>query len=145
MARQTLNYSVTDDGRDAGKIYVLTEMSASQGERWAIRALMALMAGNVDIPDGYDQMGVAGLAEVGMKMLTGLKWEVAEPLLDEMWQCVKFMPDPSKPHIIRALFEEDIEEISTRLKLRAELLKMHADFLRAVAPSIFNGETTASK
>lgn len=143
MARQTANYTVTDDGRDRGKVFVITEMPASKAESWAMRALLALMAGGVEVPDGFERMGMAGMAEVGLRALTGLKWEVAEPLLAEMWGCVQIMPDPSKPHVVRALIEEDIEEVVTRIKLRAEVWKLHTDFLKAVAPSI-SGQAAAA-
>lgn len=123
--RQTINYTVTDDNRDKGKVFVLTEMSASQGEAWAIRALLAIMANNASIPEGFEQYGFAGLAEIGLRGLVGLKWEVAEPLLAEMMSCVTIMPDPSKPHVVRPLIESDIEEIQTRIKLRAEVWKLH--------------------
>lgn len=136
MARATTNYTVSDDGRDRGKTFVLTEMPASKAESWAMRALLALMSGDVELPDGFERMGMAGMAEVGIRALSGLTWEVAEPLLDEMMACVQFMPDPSKPHVVRALFEEDIEEVSTRIKLRAEVWKLHTGFLKAVA--LFN-------
>jgi hypothetical protein len=121
MARATLNYKVTDEGRDKDKVFVLTELPASKAESWAMRAILALMAGGVE-----------------------LKWEVAEPLLAEMWQCVQIMPDPSKTHIIRNLIEEDIEEIATRVKLRAEVWKLHTGFLKAVAPSISGGSPAAA-
>lgn len=68
------------------------------------------MAGGVEIPEGFERMGMAAMAEVGIKALAGLKWEVAEPLLAEMWSCVQIMPDSSKPHIVRNLIEEDIED-----------------------------------
>jgi len=101
-----------------------------------MRALLALMASGVEVPEGFDRMGMAAMAEVGIRALSGLKWETAEPLLLEMWECVQFMPDPSKPHVVRKLIEEDIEEIATRVKLRAEVWKLHTGFLKAVAPSI---------
>lgn len=145
MARNTLNYTVTDEGRDKGKTFVLTEMPASMAESWAMRALLALLANNADIPPGIERAGMAGMAEVGIKALSGLKWEVAEPLLDEMWSCVQIMPDPSKPHVVRPLIEEDIEEITTRVKLRAEVWKLHTGFLKAVAPSTFGGSPAAAK
>jgi hypothetical protein len=136
MSRKTENYKVIDEGRDCGKVFVLTEMPASRAEAWAMRALFALLANNADIPPGIASMGMAGMAQIGIKALSGLRWEVAEPLLAEMWSCVQIMPDPSKPHIVRPLIEEDIEELMTRVKLRAEVWKLHAGFLKAVAPSI---------
>jgi flagellar motor component MotA len=84
------------------------------------------------------------MAEMGIKALVGLKWEVAEPLLAEMWSCVQIMPDPTKPHVIRNLIEEDIEEITTRIKLRAEVWKLHTGFLKAVVHSISEGSRPAA-
>lgn len=133
MARSTLNYTVQDAGRDMGKVFVITEMSASRAEAWATRAILALMASGVHVPEGFDKMGMAAMAEIGLKALSGLKWEIAEPLLAEMWECVQIIPDPSRMHIVRNLIEEDIEEVPTRVKLRGEVWKLHTGFLKAVA------------
>lgn len=133
MARTTVNYTVTDDNRDHGKTFVITEMPASQGEAWAARALLALMGSGVQMPEGFEHAGMAGMAELGIKALAGLKWEVAEPLLAEMFECIKIMPDPSKPQVVRNLIEQDIEEITTRVKLRTEVWKLHTGFLKAAA------------
>lgn len=134
MARKIVTYTVTDEGRDQGKVFQLTEMPASQGEAWGIRALLALMNSGVNIPEGFENAGMAGIAEVGVTALGKLQWQVAEPLFAEMWECVKFIPDPSNPkRIVRDLIEQDIEEIQTRLKLRWEVLNMHVDFSKAVA------------
>jgi hypothetical protein len=144
MARAVSNYTVDDEGRDKGKTFVLTEMPASRAESWAMRAILALMGGNPDIPEGFEAMGMAGMAEVGLRALGGLKWETAEPLMAEMWACVQIMPDPTRPHVVRALIEEDIEEISTRIKLRAEVFKLHVGFLKAAAPSLYGKISAAA-
>jgi hypothetical protein len=136
MARKSINYKVTDEGRDKGKVFVLTEMSAAQAEKWAMKALLAVISSGVDLPPGFESMGMAGMAEVGIKALAGLRWEIAEPLLDEMWGCVQVMPSTDKPHVIRPLIDQDIEEIITRIKIRAEIWKLHIDFLKAVAPLV---------
>ena len=128
MSRKTINYTVSDNNRDKGKVFVLTEMSAVKAETWAIKALLALMNSGVDIPDGSETMGMAAMAELGLKAISGLKWEIAEPLLQEMMDCVQFMPEPRTPHIVRALFDEDIEEVATRVKLRLEVWKLHINF-----------------
>ena len=44
-----------------------------------MRALLALMASGVEVPEGFDRMGMAGMAEIGIRALSGLKWEVADP------------------------------------------------------------------
>lgn len=131
MARKVATYVVTDDNRDKGKKFIITEMPASQGEAWATRALLALIAGGVEMPHGFEHLGMAGMAEVGLKALGHLKYEVAEPLLAEMMGCVEIQPDPNNAALTRQIFEEDIEEISTRIKLRAEVWKLHTGFLSA--------------
>ncbi len=137
MVRKVVTYTVPDEGRDKGKVFQITEMDASRGEAWATKALLALMNGNVDVPPGFEKMGMAAMVEMGIRSLTGLKWEVAEPLLAEMLSCVAIIPDPTRPAVFRNLIEDDIEEIATRIKLRAEVWKMHADFLQAVDLSSF--------
>jgi len=135
MARNTANITITDDTRDKGKVYVLTEMPSAKSESWAARAIMAMIKSGIQLPPGFDRLGMAGLAEVGLQSISGLKWEDAEPLLKEMLDCVQIMPDPTKPHVVRALMvDDDIEELSTRIKLRAEVWKLHVGFLKAVAP-----------
>ncbi len=145
MARKTATVTISDEGRDRDKVFFLTELPASRAEAWAYRALLALIAGGVEVPDGFERMGMAGMAEMGIRALSSLKWEVAEPLLAEMWECVRIIPDPSKPQIVRNLIEEDVEEITTRLKLRAEVWALHADFLKAVAPSLMASAKTTAK
>lgn len=130
--RGTAKVTISDEGRDKGKVFIITEMPASQSESWALRAILALMAGGVDLPEGFERMGMAGMAELGIKALAGLRWEVAEPLLAEMWQCVTIQPNPDDARIVRDLIEQDVEELATRIKLRAEVWNLHAGFLKAV-------------
>lgn len=128
MARKTLTITIDTAGRDKGKVFVLTEMPASQAERWALRALSALASSGVEVPDDLRDAGFAGIARLGIQAFGNLPWEKAEPLLDEMFRCVQVQPSPK---VVRDLIEDDIEEIATRLKLRMELFKLHADFLQA--------------
>ena len=126
--RKDATIVITDDGRDKGKTYVLTEMPAAKVEKWAFRAFLALAKAGVDVPDDIATAGVAGLAEFGLKGLSGLSFEDAEPLLDEMMTCVTMCPDRRHPEVVRALVESDIEEIATCIRLRAEVFKLHVNF-----------------
>lgn len=147
--RKTSTFTIPrdDPGRDKGKTFLLTEMSASKGEAWAMRVLLALMGSNVQLPEDFETLGMAALAELGMKALAQLRWETAEPLLLEMMECVQFVGDPMKAAATtRPLWDSDgqpnpngdydIEEVATRLKLRMEVWKLHMGFLEAVAPSL---------
>lgn len=123
MARKTAEFTATQ-GRDKGKTYVLTEMSSYAAERWAIRAFMALAKSGVDVPEDVQELGMAGIARLGLKALGGANFEDAEPLLEEMFQCVKFKASAA----VRDLVEDDIEEVATRLQLRREVFGLHVDF-----------------
>jgi hypothetical protein len=126
--RKTATVTVDLDGRDNGKQFLLTEMPASQGEKWAMRAMLALTKSGVDVPEEVMASGWAGIAILGIKSLAGVSFGEAEPLMDEMFRCVQFIPNPANPSVIRPLIEDDIDEIATRAWLRGEVLHLHTGF-----------------
>jgi len=131
MARNETFFTQGAAGRDQGKVFHITEMSASQAEWWALRALMAMGRAGVEVPDNLREMGMAALALEGLKAISCIPPDEAKPLLDELMACVQIVPEPANQAVRRALLENDIEEISTRLKLRAEVFKLHVDFFTA--------------
>jgi hypothetical protein len=140
MARKVADVTIADEGRDKGKVFVITEMSSAQAESWAMRVLLALVGSNVDVPEDFAELGMAGLAEYGMKALASLKWNTCEPLLAEMFGGIQIRPDRTKPHVIRDMWDADIEEVATRFKLRAEWWALHMDFLQGVVGSTSQSE-----
>lgn len=137
MARKTSTYIVDSDGRDKGKHFLLTEMPVTKTEDWAIRALLALGSANVEIPDGAFQLGAAALAEVGLKKLFAISADQMRPLLSELMECVEYIPNPKIPQVTVKfpIFESQIEEVSTLLKIKWEVLKLHMDFSLAASLS----------
>lgn len=135
MARRTASVTISAEGRDHGKVFILTEMSASQAEKWAARAMLAIGQSGVQIPDDVATAGLAGVAAIGIQAISGVPWHLAEPLLDEMFRCIAFQPNPAQPDVVRALMEDDIEEIATRVQLREEVISLHLGFSIAVYTS----------
>lgn len=133
--RKTLTYTVTAEGRDKGKTFLITEMSAAQAEEWATRALFTAMNCGVEIPDELLKAGLSGLAALGIKSLAKVPFEMVKPLFDQMMECVRIIPDRSNPEFTRPLIDDDIEEVGTRLALRKATLDLHLDFFRTAAPS----------
>lgn len=141
MARKELRVTITAEGRDRGKMFVLREMPADQGERWAFRTLLALSRGGIDLPQGMFDGGFAGLATmlpyflvIGLRSLHGAQWNEFEPLLEEMMGCVQYQPPGGAP--VQQLFpgeNSQIEEVATRVKLRQEVVQLHVGFLLADA------------
>lgn len=149
--RKTQTVTITAPGRDEGKTFLLTEMPASQAEQWAIRAVFAMGKSNVDIPMDAVYAGWAVVATVGLKALLGAPYDEARPLLDEMMACIQSVQESGT----RPLIESDIAEISTRMFLRDEVFRLHANFsiretlssIRSVlasdpAPNITNTQTS---
>lgn len=139
MARKTKIVTIEREGRDRGKSFLLTEMPPRQAEKWATRALLAIGRGarseaSADMKEELQGAGMAGIAALGVQALTSIAFDDAEPLMDEMLECVTFVPDPSKldqmtrAPITRGLIEEDIEEVGTLALLRSEVLEVHLGF-----------------
>ena len=125
--RKTATF-VGTSGRDKGKRYLITEMSATQAEKWATRAMLAI---GRSLPSGAMSSNIEKIAVVlqhGLQALFGTSFIEAEPLMDEMMECVEALPDKNNPTLNRALVEDDIEEVATRLQLRDEVIKLHVNF-----------------
>lgn len=132
--RKTLTYKVSAEGRDKGKVFLITEMGARPAHRWAMRALLALLNTGVDIDDTVASAGLAGIAAVGLAAFGKVPYEMAEPLMDELLLCVEFV-DPTKPDVRRPLFENDLEEVATIFMLQKEVFSMHVEPFMSAAKS----------
>ena len=124
--------------RDNGKVFVLAEMDAYSGQDWAMRALLALAASGVQLPDGALNSGMAGLAGFGVMALLQAPYGALKPLLDEMLAQAKYEHHDTKgkampPQPIVQGPNCQIEEIKTFLTLHKALLQLHTGFSLAVA------------
>lgn len=139
MARAHKIVTISAEGRDKGKSFFVLEMPPRKAEKWATRALLAIgKAGHVDVSpelnEALGHAGMAGFAALGVRALTALDFADAEPLLDEMMDCVTFVPNlgmmdqVTRLPITRPLREEDIEEVGTILTLRSEIMEVHLGF-----------------
>lgn len=129
--RKIERFTITSEGRDKGKTFILTEMPADQGERWALKALLALTNTGAAIPEEALGAGMAGLAAVGVQALGMLDAAQVQPLLDELWPtCVRIVPPNEKlmPQEIISGVNSQIEEVKTRLEIYRALLKLHTGF-----------------
>jgi len=112
--------------RDTGKRFKLREMPASQAEEWAIRALSAMARGGTEIPDNIIESGWASVAFFGISAMMRADYNDTRPLYAEMMACVSSVQELAPEG--RPLMEEDIEEVATRVFLRDEVFKLHANF-----------------
>jgi hypothetical protein len=132
MARRTHELTIESDDRDNGKTFLLTEMPADQGEKWAMRAFLALTNAGAELPPGFNMFtaGMAGFAMAGVQSLLRLQFGTIEPLADEMFESVQYVPPNReiKPTKILRGQASQIEEVKTRLKLRDAWIELHTGF-----------------
>lgn len=131
MARNSKIVTITAEGRDNGKQFKLTEMPVLKAEKWAARALLAL--GKAGLSSTDPTAGLAGFASVGLDAIARLDWADAEPLMDEMLSCVQFV---SSGGVERNILwdNDDVQEITTLVTLRKEILGLHFDFFGPADP-----------
>lgn len=129
--------------RDVGKVFEITEMSSDKAERWAMRALLALTNTGVEIPQGIEGAGMAGIAHIGFQMFGLLDFDVVEPLLAEMMTCINIQVGT----VSRPINDDfgDIEEVATRLKLRRAWFELHTGFSLPVPVLTTGSQQTGSQ
>lgn len=128
--------TVQFEGRDKGAQYLLTEMVASQGEKWAMKALLAMLHNTViDLPEGWQQAPMMVVAGIGIaKLLAGIPFSTMDELGNELMGCITPQALPNMQgnieqlSIRRSLVEADIQEISTRAWLKSEVFELHTGF-----------------
>jgi hypothetical protein len=138
MARKTKIVTITAEGRDKAKIFLITEMSARQAEAWADRAFLALAHSSIDLPAGIEHSGMAGISQImtlladtqlpnadalmeelvssvriasiatTARLVGHIKFPELTPLMDELMSCVQFVWDTSK-NLTRPLVDNGTE------------------------------------
>jgi hypothetical protein len=144
MSRKSKPFVVTDDGRDKGKRFLITEMSAEKAEEWGVRALGAMIRAGVDLPDLVMASGMAGVVSVGFMALFAAPFAELKPLLDELLACVESCAEDPKSEVRTKVFENDIEEPRTLLLLRMEAFELCAGFSVAAAFSTLREQTISA-
>lgn len=130
MSRKSVTVTITDEGRDKGKTFRITEWPAEKAERWAMRVLLGLGKGGVELPPEALGLGAAGIMYAAGAQILKLPSRLALRLSDELMECVQIV----EPKIERSLVSEDIEEVATRLQLKGEVLKVTFGFFAAAVP-----------
>lgn len=131
MARREAIFTITDEGRDKGKVFKLTEMDSAKAEDLCLQALFLLSAGGIGMPEDVQGTGALGVATAGYEaFMRHVPYKEIKPILDEMWKCIEYIPNPSNHNLVRPLNPNgsDIEEVLTRLRLRMEVFNLHVGF-----------------
>ena len=133
MALQEIMWVATA-GRDKGKRFLITEMPARKGHKWATRLLLALLGSGVEIDEDIAERGLAGVATVAMQAIGKVHPDIAMPLMDELLDCVQSVQDLGT----RKWIDDDFEEIATIFQLQRAVFQMH------IEPFISGGPSTSA-
>ena len=125
--RKTIDYMVDAEGRDKGKVFQITEMPASQAQRWARALFSSLSRAGVDV--GSIQWDMEGLTKLGIQSLALVPVYEQDVLIAELMGCLRIKPDRGHPEVVRDLvMDDDIEEPMTHFLLQMEVLRLHLNF-----------------
>ena len=122
--RKTASVTIDADNRDKGKRFLLTEMPAARAERWFRQLVAKLARGGVQVPVGTQDAGMAALPV--LPLLAYLSWLDDDALVGELMACAQAWPEGVP--IARRMVESDIEEITTLIQLRMEVVALHVGF-----------------
>jgi hypothetical protein len=139
MARKHVDFRIEADAktnRDAGKLFYIEEMPCARAERWSTHMLHLLARSGLNLSAEQLAGGMQAIAQIGPEAAFAYSdFEETFALMEELMACVQIKPDPLHIDVKRALMPDDIEEMSTRLALKREALKLHVNFSPAEDPS----------
>ncbi|MDZ7124911.1 hypothetical protein [Escherichia coli] len=130
MARKEIPFVVMDENRDKGKEFIITEMSAWDADELAQDIFRAM--GDSDfsaIPADVIAMGCAGLATVGLSVLSAASPDVSRNLRDRLLQTVQIVITHEGSRQVRQVKPIDFEEVSTIRTLMDQVFRVNFDFL----------------
>ncbi len=118
--------------RDNGKTYSIRPMKAYDGQKWVLKAMLALAKVGVEIKEELLQsISFEDLMDPSLSPLIGnLDPDEAMELIDGLLKCVSFLPSVpnAKPVPIPTGDEVYIQEIKTRNRLAREVWEFHRAF-----------------
>lgn len=131
MARKEIPFIVEEEGRDKGKEFLITEMSAWDADSLAQDIFRAMGDSNYSsIPADVIAMGCAGLATVGMSVISASSPEVARQLRDRLMSTVDIIITNDGQRQQRKVNGSlDFEEVSTIRSLLDKVFQVNFDFL----------------
>jgi hypothetical protein len=112
------------EGRDKGTKFLITEWPAVQIEHWIMRAYFGLGEAGVELPPEVLQLGAIGIAYAIASKAIQMPSALGIQLADELMECVQRVEEK----MTRSLVDNDIEDVSTRLLLKLEVLKLTFGF-----------------
>lgn len=131
MARKEIPFIVEAEGRDKGKEFIITEMSAWDADSLAQDIFRAMGDAEFSsIPPDVISMGCAGLATVGLSVISASSPEVARALRDRLMSTVDIVITTDKTRNQRKVNGSlDFEEVATIRSVLDKVFQVNFNFL----------------
>lgn len=131
MARKEIPFIVETEGRDKSKEFLITEMSAWDADTLSQDLFRAMGDSNyTGIPPDVIAMGCAGLATVGLSVLSASSPDVAHKLRDTLMSTVDIVVTHEGQRNQRKVNGAiDFEEVSTIRAVLDKVFQVNFDFL----------------
>lgn len=132
MARKEIPFIVETEGRDKGKEFLITEMSAWDADTLAQDIFRSMGDSNyTGIPPDVIAMGCAGLATVGLSVISASSPDVAQTLRDRLMSTVDIIITTKEGGRQQRKVNGaiDFEEVSTIRTLLDKVFEINFDFL----------------
>ncbi|MGX5099867.1 hypothetical protein [Enterobacter cloacae] len=131
MARKEIPFIVEEEGRDKGKEFLITEMSAWDADTLAQDIFRAMGDSRLtEIQADVIAMGCAGLATIGLSVISASSPDVARHLRDRLMSTVDIIITNEGGRQQRKVKGElDFEEVSTIRTLLDKVFQVNFDFL----------------
>jgi hypothetical protein len=113
-----------EEGRDKGKTFKITEMSATQADRWTLKVLCLFGKGGIVL----EELAKMDFNTI-IKTMGDVGYDIAEPLLDELLECASFKKDGVYVPMKGSMIESVVEDFRTLYRLRLEALQLVLGFL----------------
>lgn len=132
MARKQEHIIIEEDNRDKGKHFIITEKSALDVHQICQDLYKIMMDNNYfSIPADIISMGTAGLATIGLSILSSSGSEVSKALTSLMLNDIDILITHDGKNIARKLnVADDIEEVSTINKLIDRAFYLNIAFVK---------------
>ncbi|BEH73310.1 MULTISPECIES: hypothetical protein [Edwardsiella] len=132
--RKQITYIVEDNNRDHGKEFIITEMSAWDADEMAQDLFRSMGESNfTGVPPDVIAMGCAGLATLGMNVLSVAPPDVSRNLRDRLISTVEVVIRHDGGQQTRKVIPEDFEEVETIRKLLDRVFEVNFSFLSIAA------------
>jgi hypothetical protein len=132
--RKTKEVTIEDGGNRL--TFRIRQMPATQLESWMMRAIIQVAGAsgsNADMPSGaaLEQLFSGENAETNLvKIISGLDYEKAKPLLDEMLACCYRVEGQAEIRCTLEIMDGMISDVKSLWALRKEALSLNLGFIK---------------